>query len=166
MNGHIHSHMPDTTSKISPYRRSIRRLVASALLFTSSLLLVASIGFAQDKPVCGDFAAPEDAQVALDEDPDLASSLDSDGNGTACDEDPGLFAQATDTEDTTQTTTESTNESTTEAEEDTSPEPEDSGASNARSQQIPAIGGVALVPLAGSTLTALLGGSMILRRRV
>jgi hypothetical protein len=148
--------------------------VASALLFTSSLLLVASIGFAQDEPVCGDFAAPEDAQVALDEDPDLASSLDSDGNGTACDEDPGLFAQATDTEDTTQTTTESTtestnestNESTTEAEEDTSPEPEDSGASNARSQQTPATGGVALVPLAGSTLTALLGGSMILRRRV
>ncbi len=102
--------MPDTTSKISPYRRSIRRLVASSLLFTSSLLLVASIGFAQDEPVCGDFAAPEDAQVALDEDPDLASSLDSDDNGTACDEDPGLFAQATDTEDSTQTTTESTTE--------------------------------------------------------
>lgn len=162
MNGYTHSHMPDTTSGISPYRRSIRRLVASALLFTSSLLLVASMGFAQEESSCGDFAAPEDAQIALEDNPDLASSLDSDGNGTACDDDPELFAQAADAEDTT----DSTNESTTEAGEDTSEEPEGSDDSNARSQQTPATGGIALVPLAGSALTALLGGSMFLRRRV
>jgi hypothetical protein len=141
--------------------------MASALLFTSSLLLVASMGFAQEESNCDDFAAPEDAQMALEENPDLANSLDGDGNGVACDEDPSVFTQAEDPEDTT----ESTNESTTGAERYTSPDPEDSGDSdsndsNARSQQTPATGGVALIPLAGSALTALLGGSVLLRRRV
>lgn len=120
------------------------------------------MGFAQGESSCGDFAAPEDAQMALEENPDLTGSLDSDGNGTACDEDPELFAQAADEEDTADTTTEDTIED----ESDTVEETEDSSAADQQDRQTPPTGGVALLPLAGSTLTALLGGSMLIRRRV
>lgn len=164
MSGDTYLSMPDTTSRMAPYRRSIRRLVASTLLFASSLLLVASMSLAQEDSgdvSCEGFEAPEDAQVALDENPNLAGALDSDGNGVACDEDPSLFAQ----NGTTEETDEFTNEIEDDAEDERVEETEDSGQSIGQARQTPATGGVALLPLAGSALTAIFGGSMLIRRR-
>lgn len=94
MNGHSYSNMPnmpDTTRKTrktSPYRRSIRRLVASASLFASSLLLVASMGVAQQDVSCDDFDSPEAAVEYVASNPGAESTLDGDGDGTVCNEDP------------------------------------------------------------------------------
>lgn len=160
MTGDIYSNMPDTTSRMAPYRRSIRRLIASMSLFASSLLLVASMGLAQsdDSVRCEDFTTPEDAQVALDEDPSTADALDGNGNGVACDEDRSIFTEDRELEERGEFADEIEGGNTDDAEDG-------SGASEDQAQQTPATGGIALLPLAGSALTAGFGGFMLLRRR-
>lgn len=163
MTGDFYSNMPDTTSPLSPYRRAIRRLVASMLLFTSSLLLVVSMGFAQvvpsdddfigDDVTCEQFDTPEDAELYLQENPDAEIILDSDGNGVVCDEDPDLFTDDFDNGD--------------DFSDDAQYEEDFDAPVNQtqQPQQTPPTGGVALLPLAGSVLSAGFGGFMLLRRR-
>lgn len=117
MTGDFYSNMPDTTSRMAPYRCSLRLLVASTLLFTSSLMLVTSMGLAQD--------APDDL------------------------EDRALFAEEMEDSDAALS-----NE-----------DQYDNNVPVNQVQQTPATGGVALLPLAGSVLTAGAGGFVLLRRK-
>lgn len=154
MSGDLYSSMPDTTSRLAPYRRSIRRLVASMLLFTSSLLLVSSMGLAQDDVSCEEFDSPEAAIEYAENNPDTETALDGDGNGIVCDEDPGFFTDDGDVEQRQEFADEI---------EDDAANGSDDSANQAR--QTPATGGLALLPLAGSALAAGCGGFMLLRRR-
>lgn len=121
MTGDFYSNMPDTTSRMAPYRRSLRLLVASTLLFTSSLLLVTSVGVAQ----------PDDL------------------------EDRALFAEEMEDSDAALSNEEQYNDE----------EQYDNDVPVNQVQQTPATGGVALLPLAGSALTAGAGGFVLLRRK-
>lgn len=159
MTGHIYSNMPDTTSRMAPYRRSIRRLIASISLFASSLLLVASMGLAQDgnDVSCEEFDSPEAAMEYVADNPDAESALDSDGDGTVCNEEPSLFTDDGDVEER--------DEFADEIEDDRANDEDDSGDSTDQARQTPATGGIALLPLAGSVLTAGFGGFTLVRRR-
>lgn len=153
MNGNLYSKLPDTTSRMAPYRRSIRRLVASTSLFASSLLLAASMGLAQDDVSCQDFGAPEAAIEYVQSNPEAESALDSDGDGTVCNEQQSVFTGGTSQSDS----------SGDDGSDDAGDVSDDS--SGDRAQQTPATGGVALLPLAGSVLAAGFSGFMFLRRR-
>ncbi|MDQ3654960.1 MAG: excalibur calcium-binding domain-containing protein [Chloroflexota bacterium] len=68
---------------------------ARRTLHTMGILLLAIVGFGlisvpagaqRDYTSCGHFETRENAQAALDENPALATTLDSDGNGIACEE--------------------------------------------------------------------------------
>lgn len=130
MSGDFYSGMPDTTSRMAPYRRSIRFLVASTLLFASSLLLVTSMGLAQSSDDLENRALFAD------------SMEDSEDPGR------GAFANGDDNDDLSG---------------DDQYQNDDVSANQA--QQTPDTGGVALLPLAGSALTAGAGGFVLLRRK-
>lgn len=112
--------MPDTTSRMAPYRRSLRRLMASTLLFISSLMLVTSVGVAQ------------------------SDDLDN----------RALFAEEMEDNDAALSNEERYNE-----------DQYDNDVPVNQVQQTPATGGVALLPLAGSALTAGAGGFVLLRSK-
>ena len=60
--------------------------VAFALFSIIALTFTQTAGAQRDYASCGHFDIQADAQAALDENPDLATSLDADGNGIACEE--------------------------------------------------------------------------------
>jgi len=60
--------------------------VAFALFSIIALTFTQTAGAQRDDASCGHFDTQADAQAALDETPDLATSLDADGNGIACEE--------------------------------------------------------------------------------
>jgi len=65
-------------------RLAVALTLLGVIAFTSP-----QAGLAQRDPIsCGFFDTQEDAQAALDENPDLALTLDSDGNDIACE---GVF---------------------------------------------------------------------------
>ncbi len=63
------------------------RLLVALLFMLGLMAPSAATGVvAQGTVTCDDFTTEQEAQDALDDDPDLADSLDEDGNGVACDE--------------------------------------------------------------------------------
>lgn len=58
--------------------------IGLAVLAMLVLALVQPVGAQRDYASCGHFETQEDAQTALDDNPDLATTLDSDGDGIAC----------------------------------------------------------------------------------
>ena len=97
-----------------------------ALLFLLGLMVpfTATAATAQGTVTCDDFTTEREAQDALDDDPDLADSLDEDGNGIACDE-PATDVRPEDIqlpEETEEATEESTEDATEEATEEATDE--------------------------------------------
>lgn len=100
-----------------------------ALLFLLGLMapVTATGAAAQGTVTCDDFTSEREAQDALDDDPDLADSLDEDGNGVACDE-AGNDVSPEDVqipEETEEATEEPTEEATEEPTEEATETPED-----------------------------------------
>lgn len=75
---------------------SILLAVAVALLGVITLTFAQTAGAQVDPVSCGFFETQEDAQAALQANPDLALTLDSNDNGVACDEAfPGVVVDPT-----------------------------------------------------------------------
>ncbi len=60
--------------------------IGLAMLAMLVLGLIQPVGAQRDYASCGHFETQEDAQAALEENPELATTLDSDGDGIACEE--------------------------------------------------------------------------------
>lgn len=81
------------TRRVSEGRSGARVAVHGPRIMISFIFML-SVAFAFTAPVsaqvdrasCGHFDTQEDAQTALDENPELVTTLDSDGDGIACEE--------------------------------------------------------------------------------
>ena len=97
------------------------RLLVVLLFILGLMAPTVAVGAgAQGTVTCDDFTTEREAQDALDDDPDLADSLDEDGNGVACDE-PANDVSPEDVqlpEETAEATEEPTEEATEEATEE------------------------------------------------
>lgn len=96
------------------------------VLFLFGLMVPAASAAAQGTVTCSDFTSEREAQDALDDDPDLADTLDEDGNGVACDEpfngvSPEDVQLPEETEEATEESTEEPTEEATETPEDETP---------------------------------------------
>lgn len=89
----MYAQFPDTTARFGTFHRPLRRLIASFMFFSASLLLVASMGFAQDPGDfnCSDFSTQPEAQDFYENNDPQSDPfiLDSDSDGIACETLPG-----------------------------------------------------------------------------
>ncbi len=104
---------PARSHNASRYRRRSALAASFAVLAVLVMLMVGRIqpvGAQADGPVvvdpasCGHFDTQEDAQATLDERPELAATLDPDGNGIACETLPKGTDGGTTGENTGETT--------------------------------------------------------------